>query len=240
MSRLSVDASLRVRHDPPTGSAVGIPETIGRYQVLERVGGGAMGTVYRAHDPQIGRTIAIKVLLVNDEELRARFRQEVRTAGTLTHPNIVAIHDYGEANGLPFIVMEYVEGRTLAEVLRDPTPFPLADKIRLMQQLCAALDYAHARGVVHRDIKPANLMLNRHGEMKVVDFGIAKVNDGDLTRTGSVLGTLTYMSPEQVDGGVIDRRSDVFSVGVVLYELVSTYRAFQGETPSQDHSRHSE
>jgi TonB family protein len=123
------------------------PDTIGRYQVLERIGGGAMGTVYRANDPQIGRTIAIKVLNVNDQELHARFRQEVRTAGTLTHPNIVAIHDYGEANGLPFIVMEYVEGQTLAEVMRDRVALTLPSEMRLMQQLCAALEYAHARGV---------------------------------------------------------------------------------------------
>jgi serine/threonine-protein kinase len=209
------------------------PDTIGRYQVLERIGGGAMGTVYRAHDPQIGRTIAIKVLNVNDQDLHARFRQEVRTAGTLTHPNIVAVHDYGEANGLPFIVMEYVEGQTLAEVLRDRVALSLPYKIRLMQQLCAALEYAHARGVVHRDIKPANLMLDRNGDVKVVDFGIAKAGDAELTRTGSVLGTLTYMSPEQIEGGLIDRRSDIFSVGVVLYEVMSSHRAFQGETPSQ-------
>ena len=190
-----------------------------------------MGTVYRAHDPQIGRTIAIKVLLVDEDDLRARFRQEVRTAGTLTHQNIAAIYDYGEADGRPFIVMEYVEGRTLAELLRDRVPLTLAYKLRLIQQLCAALDYAHARGVVHRDIKPANLMLDRHGDLKIVDFGVAKMGDGQLTRTGDVLGTLTYMSPEQIDGGVIDRRSDIFSVGVVLYEVVSSHRAFRGHVP---------
>jgi len=209
------------------------PDGIGRYKNLERIGRGAMGTVYRAYDPQIGRTVAIKVLLSDDEELRARFGQEVRTAGTLSHQNIVTVYDFGETDGRPYIVMEYVDGRTLADLMLEGKPFPLSDKIRLMQQLCAALDYAHGRGVIHRDIKPANLMLDRHGDLKVVDFGIAKLGDVQLTRTGDVLGTLTYMSPEQVDHGVVDRRSDIFSVGSVLYELVSSQRAFQGETPSQ-------
>jgi serine/threonine-protein kinase len=211
-----------------------LPDTIGRYQIVERIGGGAMGTVYRAHDPQIGRTVAVKVLNANDSYVQARFRQEVRTAGTLTHPNIATVYDCGETSGASFIVMEYVEGQTLADALLAPVPLALAHKVRLMQQLCAALDYAHARGVVHRDIKPANLMLDRHGDLKVVDFGIAKAADhGELTRTGSVLGTLAYMSPEQIEGGPIDRRSDIFAVGLVLYELMSSRRAFRGETPSQ-------
>lgn len=209
------------------------PDRIGRYEVHGRIGHGAMGTVYRAYDPQIGRAVAIKVLHVNDEDLRARFRLEVRTAGTLTHQNIATIYDYGESNGQPFIVMEYVEGQTLAERLRQQPPLPLADALRMIQQLCSALDYAHARDVVHRDIKPANLMLDRRGDVKVVDFGIAKVGDGQLTRAGEVLGTLRYMSPEQIDGAAIDRRSDVFAVGLVLYELVAGQQAFQGDTPSR-------
>ena len=189
--------------------------------------------MYRAIDPLIGRTVAIKVLLVDDPELRARFQQEVRVAGTLTHQHIVAIYDYGESQGRPFIVMEYVEGRTLADRLRDAQPLTLPEKVRLIQQLCAALDYAHASGVVHRDIKPANLMLDRRGDLKVVDFGIAKLGEGQLTRAGDVLGTLMYMSPEQVNGEAVDRRSDVFAVGVVIYEILSLRRAFQGDTSSQ-------
>ena len=192
-----------------------------------------MGTVYRAYDPHIDRTIAIKVLLVDDDPgLRERFQQEVRAAGTLSHQHIVAVHDFGNVDGRPYIVMEYVDGRTLSDVLRDRSTLTLADKLRLMQQLCAALDYAHARGVVHRDIKPANLMIDQRGDLKVVDFGIAKLGDGQLTRTGNVLGTLTYMSPEQIEGRSVDRRSDIFAVGVVLYELLSSRHAFQGDTPS--------
>ena len=211
----------------------GILEGIGRYQNLQRIGRGAMGTVYRALDPAIGRTVAIKVLLVDDPELRARFQQEVRAAGTLTHQHIVSVYDYGESSdGRPYIVMEYVAGRSLADVLRDRFPLTLAHRLRLVQQLCAALDYAHAHGVVHRDIKPANVMLDQHGDLKVVDFGIAKLGEGQLTRTGNVIGTLTYMSPEQVEGGAIDRRSDIFSVGVVMYELITSRRAFAGDTAS--------
>jgi serine/threonine protein kinase len=208
------------------------PGGIGRYQNLQRIGRGAMGTVYRALDPAIGRTVAIKVLLVDDPELRARFQQEVRAAGTLTHQHIVSVYDYGESEGRPYIVMEYIDGRSLADVLRDRFPLTLAHRLRLVQQLCAALDYAHAHGVVHRDIKPGNVMLDQHGDLKVVDFGIAKLGEGQLTRAGNVLGTLAYMSPEQVEGGAVDRRSDIFSVGVVLYELVTSRRAFPGDTAS--------
>jgi serine/threonine-protein kinase len=128
--------------------------------------------------------------------------------------------------------MEYVDGRSLADVLRDRFPLTLAHRLRLVQQLCAALEYAHAHGVVHRDIKPANVMLDQHGDLKVVDFGISKIGEGQLTRTGNVLGTLTYMSPEQIEGGMVDRRSDIFSVGVVMYELVTSRRAFAGDTAS--------
>jgi len=209
------------------------PDHIGRYRVLDRIGGGGMGTVYRARDPQIDRTVAIKVLNTDDEELRARFRQEVRVAGTLTHSNIVTIYDYGEENGRPFIVMEFVDGRVLSDLWRDHRAFTLKEKLRLTQQLCAALDYAHAHGIVHRDVKPANLMIDRHGDLKIVDFGIARIGDVQLTRTGEVLGTLKYMSPEQIEGHMVDRRADIFAVGAVVYELLSSRAAFEGDTPSQ-------
>jgi serine/threonine-protein kinase len=209
------------------------PTRIGRYHVVERLGRGAMGTVYRAHDPQIGRTVAIKVLHVDDDELRRRFRREVQSAGTLKHPNIVTVHDYGEEGGQPFIVMEYVEGRTLADLLRVGHQFSLSEKLHLARQLCSALDYAHDQGVIHRDIKPANLMIGRDGNLRVVDFGIARMGDGDLTRTGTLIGTLKYMSPEQIDGAELDRRTDIFSVGAVLYELLSSHQAFQGDSPSR-------
>jgi len=212
--------------------AKGELDGIGRYKNLQRIGRGGMGTVYRALDPAIGRTVAIKVLLVDDPQFRARFQQEVRAAGTLTHQHIVSIYDYGESEGRPYIVMEYVDGRSLADVLHDRFPLTLAHRLRLVQQLCAALEYAHAHGVVHRDIKPANVMLDQHGDLKVVDFGISKIGEGQLTRTGNVLGTLTYMSPEQIEGGMVDRRSDIFSVGVVMYELVTSRRAFAGDTAS--------
>ncbi len=192
-----------------------------------------MGTVYRAYDPRIGRTVAIKVLPVDDPELRARFEREVRAAGTLNHQHIVSIYDYGEADDRPFIVMEYINGHSLAERLRDSLPLSWPEKIRLIQQLCAALDYAHAHGIVHRDIKPANLMIDERGDLKVVDFGIAKIGEERLTRSGNVLGTLMYMSPEQVNAAPIDRRSDIFSVGVVIYETLTSRPAFQADSSSK-------
>ena len=211
------------------------PDRIGRYEIAARIGRGAMGTVYRATDPVIGRTVAIKLLhvditalQVDDDENRARFRQEVRSTGTLRHPHIVTVYDYGVDGDRPFIVMEYVDGRTLAEMLRDQVPLSLGQTLRLVQQLCSALDYAHDLGIIHRDIKPANLMVDRNGDLKVLDFGIARIGEEQLTRTGMVLGTLEYMSPEQIDGTAVDRRTDIFSVGAVLYELLSSRRAFRG------------
>jgi TonB family protein len=205
------------------------PATIGRYQVLDRIGRGAMGTVYRGHDPYIGRTVAIKVLHAFDEDLRARFLQEMRSLGTLHHPNIVTIFDCGEHAERPFIVMEYVAGVTLASTIEPARPLALARALHIVGQLCTALDYAHERGIVHRDVKPANLMLDGSGGLKVVDFGIARVSIDAATQTGTVIGTPSYMAPEQIVGATIDRRTDIFAVGLVLYELLGSRQAFPGD-----------
>ncbi len=206
-----------------------IPTSIGRYQVLERIGRGAMGTVYRGRDPYIGRPVAIKVLHVLDEDLRARFLQEMRSLGTLHHPNVVTIFDCGEDAERPFIVMEFVEGTTLAHVIHGERPLPLPQALDVVSELCTALDYAHERGIVHRDIKPANLMIDAGGRLKVVDFGIARVSVDAATQTGTVIGTPSYMAPEQITGAPIDRRTDIFAVGLVLYELISSRQAFPGD-----------
>jgi serine/threonine-protein kinase len=207
-----------------------IPAAIGRYNVIDRIGHGGMGIVYRASDPRIGRVVAIKVLRVDSDELRNRFEREARSAGGLSHTNIVTIHDYGELDGQPFIVMEYVHGQTLSEQIQQRTPLSLARKFELMDMLCSGLDYAHRQGVIHRDIKPANLMIDRHGVLKILDFGIARVQESGMTQSGGMVGTPNYMSPEQVEGLPADARSDIFSVGLVFYELLSYRQAFSGES----------
>ena len=212
-------------------SSKNLPPMIGRYQVIDRIGHGGMGLVYRGRDARIGgRFVAIKLLNVSDEDLRDRFLREAATAGSLKHPNIVTIYDYGEHEGLPFIVMEYVEGVTLSETIRSQLELSLARKLEIIGALASGLDYAHNKGVVHRDIKPANVMIDQDGVLKILDFGIAYVPDSSMTQAGTLMGTPNYMSPEQVEGRAIDRRSDIFSVGLVFYELLSYRQAFSGET----------
>jgi serine/threonine protein kinase len=209
-----------------------IPQHIGRYEVLEEVGRGAMGVVFRARDPLIGRPVAVKTItsgIAEDAELLERFRREAMAAGGLQHPNIVTIYEMSDSDGLPFIAMEYLEGESLEKVISSQSRMPLAQKLGHMVQACRALDYAHRRGVIHRDIKPANIMVTLEGVAKVVDFGIARITDAAKTRTGSLLGTLCYMSPEQLRGQRADQRSDVWSLGAVLYELLTYRRAFDGE-----------
>jgi hypothetical protein len=207
-----------------------LPLAIDRYEVIDRLGHGGMGIVYRALDPRIGRTVAIKLLRISDEGLRDRFLQEARAAGNLTHRNIVTIYDCGEHEGQPFIVMEFVEGVTLAEQIRSNLPLSLSRKLELVEELAGALDYAHNKGVVHRDVKPANIMLDRDGVLKILDFGIARFGDSGLTQVGTMMGTPNYMSPEQIDGRPVDRRSDIFAVGLLFYELLAYRQAFPGET----------
>jgi eukaryotic-like serine/threonine-protein kinase len=209
----------------------------GRYEIVGELGRGAMGVVYKAADPVIGRTVAVKTIKLSAEgtgltrpELLARFQTEARAAGLLTHPNIVVVFDAGEEDGLYYITMELVEGRSLQTLLDDGHSFPLPRVLRIMEQACSALQFAHERNVVHRDIKPANLMLTGDDTVKVTDFGTAKILQfGTVQQTAHVMGTPSYMSPEQVKGRAVDGRSDIFSLGVMLYEMVTGEKPFPGQ-----------
>jgi eukaryotic-like serine/threonine-protein kinase len=208
------------------------PLFYGRYELLSELGRGTSGVVYKAHDPKLDRLVAMKILrpeLVSLEEsgvgLKQRFHQEAVAAGRLTHPAIVAVHDVGEAEGRPFMVMEYIEGGTLADLLLGGRPLPLVDAAEIVVQVCAALDYAHRHGVVHRDIKPRNILVGP-GVTKVTDFGTARILGASHTQTGTMLGTPAYMSPEMVRGQAADPRSDLFSLGVVLYETLTGVNPF--------------
>lgn len=203
---------------------------IGRYQLVAPIGLGGMGALYRAWDPQLDRQIAIKVLVRDDPELRERFAREARSAAGLRHPNIVTIHDVGEHEGQPFIAMEYIQGKTLAKIIEDHQPLSQARKIELLEELCNGLSFAHKAGIVHRDVKPANLIVSTEGQLKILDFGIARVAQATgMTQTGMLIGTLNYMSPEQMSGLEVDSRSDIFAVGAVCYELLCYAQAFPGE-----------
>ena len=210
------------------------PERIGKYEVQSVLGKGAMGVVYKATDPHIERTVAIKTvrkdLLDADlaEQFMARFKNEARAAGRLHHPNIIAIYEYGEDESVAYIAMEYVEGMGLREYLNRSARFDLPQIGAIVSQLLQALGFAHAQGVVHRDVKPANLILTPAGIVKVADFGIARIDATTLTMTGMVMGTPTYMAPEQCRGLPSDHRADLFSTGVVLYELLTGMRPFAG------------
>ena len=208
----------------------------GRYELREELGRGAMGVVYHAHDPMIGREVAVKTMHLSEagtgmsrEELVGRFQTEARAAGLLTHPNIVVIYDAGEEEGLFYITMERVEGRSLQAMLDARQLFPLPRVMKMMEQICSALDFAHQHGVVHRDIKPANLMLTADDTVKITDFGTAKILQFGTAQTVHVMGTPSYMSPEQVKGNPVDGRSDIFSLGVILYELMTGEKPFPGQ-----------
>jgi serine/threonine protein kinase len=217
------------------GKPVKIPQHLGRYEVVDLIGQGGMGALYRARDPRIGRYVAIKLLRrsYDTPELRDRFSREARAAGSLSHPNIVTIYDVGEDDGLPFIAMEYVRGETFADLVCLRPPLSVARKLQLTEEVCAGLAHAHEAGIVHRDIKPANLIVGPEGTVKILDFGIAKLSTSGSTRPGAIMGTLNYMSPEQVKGTAVDARADIFSVGAVLYELLSHQQAFPGQVPEE-------
>ncbi|MBS1145867.1 MAG: Serine/Threonine protein kinase [Proteobacteria bacterium] len=209
--------------------------TIGRYEILDEIGQGAMGTVYRARDPMIERVVAIKtvsIALLQQEGAgaEARFLREAQSAGRLSHPNIVTIYDVGEADGLAYIAMEYLSGKTLRDIMnRGPMPLDLV--LDTMTQMAEALAFAHEHGVIHRDIKPANVVITRqHGRIKLTDFGIAHLVNSNHTQTGQMLGSPRYMSPEQAMGRMVDGRSDIFSLGAVLYEMLTGQYAFDGES----------
>jgi serine/threonine protein kinase len=211
---------------------------IGRYQIEAELGRGAMGTVYRGRDPRIDRTVAIKTISllglepIAEKEYRERFVVEARAAGRLSHPGIVTVFDVGEPDAeTPYLVMENVEGRTLERLLREEdNRLPFGTALRLAQELAEALHYAHGQGVVHRDIKPANVLVTAEGHAKIADFGIAKFNQAQLTTPGQVLGSPAYMAPEQLSDGDVDGRSDLFSVGVILYSMLTGHRPFQGNS----------
>jgi serine/threonine-protein kinase len=198
--------------------------------VLERIGEGGMGSLYLARDPAIDRLVAIKLLRrgFDTEAVRERFAREARAAGRLRHPNIVTIFDVGEHDGDPFIAMEFLAGETLAELIRQKAGLTLSRRLKLLEELCDGLAYAHRAGLVHRDIKPANLMVDAEGVLKILDFGIVRVSDSGVTQAGVLVGTINYMSPEQVLGTGVDHRSDIFAVGLVAYELLCGRQAFPG------------
>jgi serine/threonine protein kinase len=221
------------------------PARISRYEIKTLIGAGGMGSLYLARDtnPNTNRLVALKLLnaTLDSAELRERFGREARALAALNHPSIVDIYDSGEFRGSPFIVMEYVRGETLAERIKRRAPMSLPLKLKLMTELCSGLAHAHEAGIVHRDIKPANLMVDQHGRLKILDFGIARMHEASMTRVGGVqmtqvnvrIGTPGYMSPEQIEGGEIDRRSDIFAVGAVFYELLAYREAFTGSSTRQ-------
>ena len=220
---------------PPTDR----PIQVGRYRIEERLGGGAMGVIYKAHDPQIDRTVAIKLIRADllegseRDSYLTRFEREAQAAGRCTHPNIVAIYDFALHEGNPFLTMEYVPGQSLSQILARGSRFDVEGAVSVILQALAALACAHGQGIVHRDIKPANILLLPNGQVKVLDFGISRFNVSSLTDVGSVVGTPSYMSPEQGRGDEIDLRADLFSAAAVLFELLSGTRLFSGSTQTQ-------
>jgi serine/threonine protein kinase len=215
------------------GSASPKPTRIGAYDVVDVIGRGGMGTVFKAVDPRIGRSVAIKVLTAaaDDPDLLLRFYREAKYTGSLQHQNIVTVYELGHQDGVPYLVMEYLEGVSLDAIIASGRPMPMGEKLRIILQVCSGLSYAHKRDLVHRDIKPANIMIVESGTAKIVDFGIARLGGNRLTRTGHVVGSLNYMSPEQLSGNTeVDLRTDVYSTGVVLFQLVTGVLPFEGST----------
>ena len=217
----------------------GFPERIGRYQILERIGRGAMGVVYRAHDSAMRRDVALKVLMTDledDPDIRTRFHREAEAAARLSHPNIITIFDVGEDNDRFFIVMELLRGAMLRDFLKQAAPVPIERKIDLMYQLCNGLDGAHNASVCHRDIKPGNIFVRSDGILKILDFGVARLATSSMTASGFIVGTPDYMSPEQARGMEIDGRSDIFSVGAVFFFMLTGQKPFPAnELPTLFH-----
>ncbi len=207
----------------------------GRYKIVEKIGSGGMAEVYKAEDTILNRTVAIKVLhsqLATQKDFIERLRREAQAAANLNHPNIVNIHDWGSEDDTYFIVMEYIEGKTLKEIIEAEAPFPPERAISIATKVCSALDFAHRRDIIHRDVKPQNIMITTEGEIKVTDFGIARAGAATpMTQTGSIMGTAQYISPEQAQGRIIQQTSDIYSLGIVLYEMLTGKVPFSGENP---------
>ncbi len=213
----------------------------GRYQVVRKLGAGGMANVYLAEDQELGRRVAIKILNerhANDEQFVERFRREAKNAAALSHPNIVSIYDRGEAEGTYYIAMEYLDGRSLKELILSRGPAPLNVAIEYVRQILSALRFAHRHGIVHRDIKPHNVLVDAEGRVKVTDFGIARAGASQMTEAGSIVGTAQYLSPEQARGTDVDQRSDLYSLGIVLYELLTGTLPFNGDTPVEIAMKH--
>jgi beta-lactam-binding protein with PASTA domain/tRNA A-37 threonylcarbamoyl transferase component Bud32 len=213
----------------------------GRYRIVRKLGTGGMANVYLAEDQELGRRVAIKILddrHASDDQFVERFRREAKNAAGLNHPNIVSIYDRGEAEGTYYIAMEYLDGRSLKELIVSRGPAPINVAIDYARQILAALRFAHRNSIVHRDIKPHNVLVDRDGRLKVTDFGIARAGASEMTEAGSIIGTAQYLSPEQAKGTAVDHRSDIYSVGVVLYELVTGRVPFTGDTAVEIAMRH--
>ena len=212
-------------------------DRIGKYRIVDRIGQGAMGEVFKAHDPFLNRYVALKTIapaLAGDPEFRQRFQREAQSAAQLNHPNIVTIYEFGNDDaGLTYMAMELLEGVDLREAIRRRSLGTLLQRIGLVEQICDGLAFAHARGVVHRDLKPGNIHIQPLGQVKILDFGLARLASSDMTKTGTVMGTPHYMSPEQVRGQKADARSDVFSLGAVFYEVLTHQRPFDGRSVSE-------
>ncbi|OAB33800.1 Stk1 family PASTA domain-containing Ser/Thr kinase [Paenibacillus glacialis] len=207
----------------------------GRYEIIERIGGGGMALVYKAHDILLGRNVAIKVLrqqFVHDEEFIRRFRREAQSAASLSHPNVVSIYDVGQEDEIHYIVMEYIEGFNLNEIIKERAPLQVEESVRIASQICDALDHAHQNQIIHRDIKPHNILIGRNGRVKVTDFGIARaVTSTTITQTGSVIGSVHYFSPEHAKGVNTGEKSDLYSLGIVIYQMLTATLPFLGESP---------
>ncbi|HKD94447.1 MAG TPA: Stk1 family PASTA domain-containing Ser/Thr kinase [Gaiellaceae bacterium] len=213
----------------------------GRYRIQRKLGAGGMADVYLAEDQELGRRVAIKILNSrhgNDDQFIERFRREAKNAAALNHPNIVSIYDRGEAEDTYYIAMEFLDGRTLKELIVSRGAAPINVAIEYARQILSALRFAHRHGIVHRDIKPHNVLVDGEGRVKVTDFGIARAGTSQMTETGSIVGTAQYLSPEQAKGGEVDPRSDLYSLGVVLYELLTGKTPFDGETPVEIAMKH--
>ncbi len=214
-------------------AASGAIKRIGQYEIKGEIGSGAMGKIYEGFDARLKRRVAIKIIrsevaFLGGEKIKQRFLREAQAAGGLAHPNIVTIYNIEETGTLMFIVMEFLEGKTLEEIIQRETPLPLKRIVQLLTPVCEALEFAHKSGIVHRDIKPGNIMVLTDGRVKLMDFGIAHVSHSTMTMEGAVLGTPNYMSPEQLAGEIVDARTDIFALGVLLYEMATGYRPFSG------------